>query len=86
MDNLVKEITKKYNPPICKICFEPLILEELEQCKVVPILHNEINHGNTNITSSSCGHIFHSHCVKNLLIHDMCPYCRMPNNFTRVFL
>jgi hypothetical protein len=86
MRRALEQTIKKYNPTSCKICFEPLVLEEVETCKVIPKLKNEINNGNTNISTSSCGHIFHTSCIKNLLICDICPYCRVPNNFTRVFL
>ena len=86
MRNALKLTTEKFNPTSCKICFEPLVLEEVEKCKVIPILKNEINNGNTNISTSSCGHIFHTACIKNLVIDNICPYCRLPNNFTRVFL
>ena len=85
-DRAFKLITKTYNPPTCKICFGEIILQESSSPNIHKKLEHEINMGNTNVTVSSCGHIFHTQCVSDLLNSETCPYCRQESNFTRIFL
>ena len=85
-DRAFKLITKSYNPPTCKICFGEIILQESASPNIHKKLEHEINMGNTNVTVSSCGHIFHTQCVSDLLNNETCPYCRQESNFTRIFL
>jgi hypothetical protein len=79
-------VTKTYNPPTCKICFGEIMLQETEPHSICPQLDFEINMGNTNVSVSSCGHIFHTQCISGLINQDTCPYCRQDSNFTRIFL
>ena len=78
--------TRSYNPPTCKICFGEIHLEEPSNNSLIPHQEMEINMGNTNISVSSCGHIFHTQCIADLVNYDKCPYCRQTSNFTRLFL
>ena len=63
--------TKKINA-LCKIYFGELYLEEIPSDKVLPQLPHEINTGNTIISVSSCGHIFHTECISDLANEDEC--------------
>jgi hypothetical protein len=82
---VLKETTKSYNPPTCKVCYGELNLEE---CKdVIKKGEAEENIGNTNISiSTTCGHIFHTGCISEMIISGDCPYCRRDTTFTRIFL
>ena len=79
-------MTKVFNPPSCKICFEPLNFDIVDKNKLIKC-ENELNTGNTNIcTAAGCGHTFHASCISNLINHNVCPYCRTECMFTRLFL
>ena len=82
---VLKETTKSYNPPTCKVCYSELILEESKD--VIKKGDAEENIGNTNISISTiCGHIFHTGCIADMILSGTCPYCRQDTTFTRIFL
>ena len=85
-ERALKLATKKINYPTCKICFSEIELEELSESQRIKPLDYEVNTGNTNVSVSSCGHIFHTQCIEHILDKDHCPFCRSENNFSRLFI
>jgi len=83
---VLKETTKTYDPAICKVCYGELILEECDINLIKPVELEE-NIGNTNISiATTCGHIFHTDCITEMIISGTCPYCRQDTTYTRIFL
>jgi hypothetical protein len=84
--NVLKETTKEYDPPLCKVCYSDLRLETKTD-NLIAELDYEENQGNTNISVGvECGHIFHTGCILNMIELQECPYCRQKTSFTRIFI
>ena len=84
--NILKETTKEFDPPLCKVCYSDLCLEKKTD-ELIPELDYEENQGNTNISIAvACGHIFHTGCILNMIDLQECPYCRQKTSFTRIFI
>ena len=38
-----------------------------------------------DVSTTPCGHIFHTGCILNMITAGECPYCRQETSFTRIF-